>query len=479
MNSMSYDIVVVGGGVIGAFVARYLSRYQATTLVLEKENDVGDVTSMANSAIVHSGDDPKPGTLKARFNVAGNRMFDEISSDLDVEFNRCGSLNVAIYEEQLEALRKLQQNAEANGVPTQMLSAEEVKKIEPNINPEVKGALFAPTAGIVNPFTLTSHAMENACDNGVVLHLNEAVTAIVKLDSGFRVKTTKGEYICRVVVNCAGLHSDDIASMVEPIDWSIHPRKGEYYVLDHYAPGLVNHVLFPLPTAKGKGVLVTMTSSGDYLVGPSSEFVDDDEDFSTDVLTLSEVKKAATSLVPSIPFREQIRVFAGLRATPSNGDFIIGPSKTCPGFFNVAGMESPGLASSPAVGQYVADELVAPFLGLKTKENWNPKIRPYVHIASLPLEEQNRLIQERPEYGNIVCNCEKVSLGEIEDVVSRSVPCKTIKAVKKRTRAGFGKCQGGFCQPKVLLFLSKKLGISPLEVLYDKNGSEILGKESK
>ena len=473
------DIIIIGGGVIGAFVARNLSRYQVSTLVLEKENDVGDVTSMANSAMVHSGNDPKPGTKKARFNVEGNRMYPTVCEELDVEFEQNGSMNVALLDEQIPLLRALEENAKQNGVETRWLSKEEVLAMEPNINPEVKAALLCPTAGIVNPFTLTAHAFENACDNGVELHLGEAVIGIEKKGENFLVKTEKAEYEAKIVINCAGLQSDEIAAMIEPIDWKIQPRKGEYFVLDHYGKGLVNHTLFPLPSEKGKGILVMRTTAGNYLIGPSSEFVPSKEDFSTDSPTLADVKRQASDLVPNIPFREQIRVFSGLRSTPSTHDFVIEPSKKEPHFINVGGIESPGLASSPAIGRYVVEELVRPIIELKEKPDYNPRVRKYLHVNSLPLEERDALIKKNPHYGEIVCNCEKISLGEIEDVLSRSVPAKTIKAVKKRTRAGFGKCQGGFCQPKVLLLLAKYYGESPLNVLYDKDGSEILDKESK
>jgi glycerol-3-phosphate dehydrogenase len=473
------DIVIIGAGVIGSLIARNLSQYQLDVLVLEKENDVGDVTSMANSAIVHSGYDPVPGTKKALYNVEGNAMYPALCRDLDVPFGPVGSLTIALNPEQVEVLKDLQKRGSANGVETKLLSAAEVKAMEPNISPDVQGALLCPSAGIVNPFTLTAHAMENALDNGVQLHLGEAVTAIQHDKDHFIVTTSKGVYESKIVINCAGLHSEEIAKMIEPVDWKINPRKGEYYVLDHYAPGLVNHVLFPLPSEKGKGILVTMTTSGNYLVGPSSETIDDKEDFSTDALTLADVKRQATMMVPNIPFREQIRVFAGLRATPSTHDFIIEAAKSAPNFINVAGIESPGLASSPAIAMHVVDELVAPLLPLKEKANYNPKVRKYINLQSLSLEERNALIKKDPRFGEMVCNCEKISYGEIIDILSRSLPCKTIKALKKRSRAGFGKCQGGFCQPKVLFLLAEYYHLSPLEVLYDKDGSEILAKESK
>ena len=473
------DILVIGAGVTGAFIARNLARYELSVLVLEKENDVGDVTSMANSAIVHSGYDPLPGTKKARFNVEGNAMYPKIVKELDVEFEACGSLTVAIEEAQLEALKSLQERAKQNGVETKLLTGEEVKALEPNITKDVKGALLCPTAGIINPFTLTAHAMENAVDNGVELSLGEEVLEIEDKGEYFVVKTNKGSHQAKVVINAAGLNADQIAAMMDPIDWKINARKGEYYVLDHYAPGLVNHVLFPLPSEKGKGILVTMTTSGNYLVGPSSEWTEDKEDFATDSPTLAEVKRQASLMVPNIPFREQIRVFAGLRATPSTHDFIIEPSKGHPHFINGAGIESPGLASSPAIGRYVVEELVRPLVDLKEKKDFNPCVKPYLHPKTMGLKERAELVEKDPNYGKMICNCEEVSLGEILDNLSRSVPPRTIKALKKRTRAGFGKCQGGFCQPNVLLLLADYFHKSPLEILYDKDGSEILEKESK
>ena len=473
------DIIIIGGGAVGAFIARNLSRYDCDVLVIEKENDVGDATSMANSAIVHSGYDPVPGTKKARFNVEGNRMFPLLSEELDVEFEPCGSLTLATEESQLPMLEELYKRGQENGVPVEILTPEQVLALEPNVTKDVKGALRCPTAGIVNPFTLVAHAFENAIDNGVKLHLGEEVKDIHNLGDRFEVITSKGTYQAKMVINAAGVASEQIAKMIEDVPWSIRARKGEYFVLDHFAPNFVNHVLFPLPSEKGKGVLVTHTTSGNYLVGPSSEWVDDKDDTSTDSPTLEAVRASALTMVPNIPFRQQIRTFAGLRSTPSTHDFIIEPSKAAPNFINVAGIESPGLVSSPAIGKYVAEELVAPKLGLKEKANYNPRVRKYVCVHKLSQEEKERLVAENPHYGEMICNCEKISLGEIEDVLSRSLPALTIKAIKKRTRAGFGKCQGGFCQPKVLFLLAKKLGVSPMEVLYDREGSEILDKESK
>ena len=476
------DVTVIGAGVVGSLIARELARYELNVLVLDKENDVGNVTSMANSAIVHSGYDPKPGTLKAKFNVLGNRLFPELCEELDVHYINNGSLTVAIYDEQIPVLEELCERAKINGVPVQLLSKEETLALEPNLTKEVKGAILAPTAGIVNPFTLPIHAMENAVDNGVELKLGHEVVAIENKGDYFLIKTTKGDFESKVIINSAGLYSDKIHAMIEPIDYYLTPRKGEYFVLDHYGEDLVTHTIFPLPSEKGKGILVTNTTSGNFLVGPSSEAMESKEDFATDKLTLDEVRRQATLMVPNIPFNQVIRSFSGLRPTPSTHDFIIGYAKSTNHFINTSGIESPGYVSSPAIAKYVVEELVSKVLPLKKKENFNPYVRKRANLNSLSLEERNRFVKENPEYGEIVCNCEKISLGEIKDELSRSVPPTTIKGMKKRTRAGFGKCQGGFCQAKVLKEIAKAMGAKKTEVLYDKDDSYIahyLTKEEK
>ena len=473
------DVLVIGAGVIGTLIARELARYNLDAIVIDKENDVGNVTSMANSAIVHSGYDPKPGTLKAKFNVLGNSLFPKLCEELDVHYINNGSMTVAIYDEQLKLLDELEERSKLNGVPVQRLSAEETLALEPNLSKEVKGSLLAPTAGIVNVFELPVHAMENAVDNGVELALNEEVIAIEDKKDYFLVKTKKHEYQAKVVIDAAGVYSDKIHAMIEPIDYYITPRKGEYYVLDHYGEDLVKHTIFPLPSEKGKGILVGVTTSGNFIVGPSSEPQESKDDVSTDKPTLDNVRAQATLLVPNIPFNQVIRSFSGLRPTPSTHDFILGHAKTSDRFILASGIESPGYASSPAIAKYVVEELVGKVLPLTKKESFNPYVKKRVHLNRLSDEERNELIKKNPEYGQIICNCEKISLGEIKDELMRSVPPRSIKAMKKRTRAGFGKCQGGFCQPKVLKEIAKSLGIKESDVLYDKADSFIAHYETK
>ncbi len=474
-----YDAIVIGAGVVGSFIARNLSRYKMNVLVLEKDLDVADETTMANSAISHSGYDPLPGTFKAKMNVLGNKMMPGICQELDVPYEKCGTLTIAFSEKEIESLKELENRAKQNGVMARIIDQNELFKMEPNVNKEAKAALLCPEGGIVNPFLLAIHALENAVDNGVTLHLGEEVISLSKEKEFWKVRTKKGEYEAKVVINAAGVHSDDVAKMAGEIDWAIKPRKGEYYVLNHYAKGLVNHVLFSLPSEKGKGVLVTMTTSGNYLVGPSSEETPDKEDLSTDTPTLALVKEQAMRLVPSIPFGQSIRVYSGLRATPSTHDFILGPSNGDPSFINASGIESPGLVSSPAIGEYLVEEYVAKYLKPEKNDEYTPCIKPYSHPKEMPEEERDAFIKRNPEYGHIICDCEQVSLGEIKEAMSRSVPCLTVKAMKKRTRAGFGKCQGGFCMAKVLALLAKKEGDDLSKVDYGKENSPIVLTKAK
>lgn len=475
-----YDVIVIGAGVVGSFIARNLSRYRLKTLVIEKDLDGADEATMANSAIVHSGYDPLPGTFKAKMNVLGNKMMGEVCKELDVPFEKCGTLTLSFSEEENKKLNELLLRAKENGVKATILNQKELREKEANVSPKAIAALYCEEGGIVNPFLLSLHALENAIDNGVFLHLDEKVLALRKTPNGYVVASSKGEYETRLVINAAGTHSDEIAKMAGPISWEIEPRKGEYYVLNHYAKGLVNSVLFTLPTEKGKGVLLAKTTSGNYLVGPSSEPGNDRDDLSTDAPTLKKVKEMALRMVPSIPFYESIRVYSGMRATPSTHDFILGPQNGDPSFLNAAGIESPGLASSPALGEYIVERYVVPYLKPAHNANYSPFVKPYISPKKLSKEERDALIKDNPDYGKILCDCEEVSLGEMREVLSRSLPCLTLKAMKKRTRAGFGKCQGGFCQAKVLSLLASYQKVSLDKINYGKPHSPILlGKAKK
>ena len=476
-----FDVIIIGAGVIGSSIARALSKYQLKTLVLEKNSDVGDETSSANSAIVHSGYDPHPGTLKAEMNVLGNDLFGNLCKELDVEFERIGSLTVATNLEEAEYLTELYKNGIENGVEVEMICCEKLREMEPFITKKAVKALFAKTAGIVNPFELVVALMENAIDNGVELHLDEEVIDVKKDQNLYVVKTNDNEYLSKIVINCAGVNSDIINNYVSEQKEVIKPRKGEYYVLDHFPGEYVKHTLFSVPSSKGKGVLVSPTTHGNYLIGPSSEFVGSKDDKTTDALTLKEVLKEAYRLVDEIPMHHLIRQFSGLRAYHQSNDFVI--NSPLPGFINMLGIQSPGLASSPAIA-LKAIEMVSEYLEkvnekLVENPNFNPIRRPLYRINKLSIEDRQALISKDPRFGKMVCRCEKVSLGEVVDCIHRSCGARSVKGVKKRVRPGFGKCQGGFCEPLIMKILAEELGKNQLDINYSNSKSYILLAESK
>ena len=463
-----YDVIIIGAGVIGSSIARELSKYKLDIIVLEKENDVCEGTTSANSAIIHSGYDPEPNSKKAYYNVLGNQMYTQICEDLDVSFKRNGSITIAVDDEEVDILDELFERSKLNNVETKLLNQDELFEIEPNITKKALKGLYAPTAGIINPFELNVALMENAMDNGVKLSLNDEVTNIVLTDEGYDVYTNKNVYKAKYVINATGVYTDLINDKVNNHYFEIKARKGEYFVLDHFDDEFIKHTLFNVPSSKGKGFIVAPTTSHNYIVGPSSEFVDCKDDVSTDFSTLSEVKKAATNLVDVIDYSKQIRQFAGLRAVSSTKDFIIdSPEK---GFINVAGIQSPGLTAAPAIAVDVAKFIE----NKEINEKFNPKRKPMIRMKNFSDEQKNEMIKTNPSFGTIVCRCEKISEGEIIDVIHRNCGAKTIKGVKKRVRPGFGKCQGGFCESLVLKILSRELGTNILDIEYGKKGSNVL-----
>ena len=476
---MIYDVIIVGGGVIGCAIARELSKYKLRTVLLEKNNDVCNETSAANSAIVHSGYDPLPNSLKAQMNVLGNSMYPQMCKELDVPFIQNGSLTIATTDDEMNTLLSLQKRANENKVETKILSSEEVLKLEPQLNKDIKGALFAPTCGIVNPFELTVALMENAMDNGVELLLNHEVNNIKINENSVSVfcKNDK-ELECKVLINAAGLFADDINAFVDKDSFTITPRKGQYFVLDHFDLNFVKHTLFMVPSDKGKGVLVTPTTSGNYLIGPSSDFVDDKQDLSTTKDILDSVRSQASRIIENIPYANLIRQYSGLRAVSSTGDFIIEHSKVSKNLINVAGIQSPGLASCPAIALKVV-ELLKECMPINANEEFNPIRRKVYRLKEMSLEDKNKLISENPQFGHIVCRCEKISEGEIVDCIHRNCGATTVKGVKKRCRPGFGKCQGAMCEASVIKILARELKKDESEILYSENGSNILKYETK
>ena len=476
---MIYDVAIIGAGVIGGAIFRELTKYNLKVVELEKENDVAMGASKANSAIVHSGYDPEPGTLMAKYNVEGNKMFDKLCKDLSVPFKRNGSLIIGFDEDDQKELEVLYNRGIQNGVEgVKLLSAEEVLEIEPNLNKDVKGALFCPTGGIVGAYEFTIALSENAIDNGGELRLNSKVVGIEK-DENFKIKLENGDVVeARFVVNAAGIYADKIHNMVCEEDFKITPRKGEYYVLDKSQGRLFEKTIFQCPTKLGKGVLVTPTVHGNLLVGPDAIDTCDKDSVSTEYDGLAKVREVSLKTTNKVNFRENIRNFAGLRAIADKPDFIIGEAKDVKGFFDVAGIKSPGLSSAPAIAVDVVKMLGESGLALEKKDNFNEK-REQVHFIELSPEEKANLIKKDSRYGRIICRCENITEGEIVDSINRTLGARTIDGVKRRCRPGCGRCQGGFCGPRVQEIISRETGMNIEEVLLDKNGSYIISGKTK
>ena len=469
------DITIIGGGVVGCLIGRELSRYRVKTLLVEKDSDVANGTTKANSAIVHAGFDASPGTLKARFNVEGNAMYDRVCGELGVPLKRNGSLVLAFGKEELPELYTLMDRGKRNGVPSlELLSGDEVRRREPRISKEVVEALYAPTGGIVGPWELAIAAAENAVDNGMELMLDSEVTAIDRIEGGYRVTAGGRTVESKVVINCAGLYSDRIHDLVSEPCFRIIPRRGEYFVLDRSEGSFVSHTIFQCPTPNGKGVLISPTVHGNLIIGPNAEQVKDPEHVETTAAGLKSVRDAASRSCDGVAYNTVITSFAGVRSTPDTNDFIIGEAKGAPGFFDAAGIESPGLTSAPAIAVHVS-ALVRSYLGNPpANPDFNPVRRPMVHFARLGGEEKAAWIKKDPRFGRIVCRCESVTEGEIVDAIHRNAGATTVDGVKRRLRPGTGRCQGGFCGPRVLEILSRELHIPMNEVRKDRPASVLL-----
>lgn len=451
------DVIIIGAGVSGCAVARELSRYELDICVLEKESDVCEGTSKANSGIVHGGFDAKPGTLKAKLNVLGNQMMDEMAEKLDFPFRRNGAMVVCQSKEEMAVLEELMERGKKNGVEgMEMLSRSQALLLEPNLADTVYAAIHIPSSGIVCPFEMNLAYAENAVQNGVQFHLETEVKHIEKMENGFRVLTDKGMFETRFLINAAGVYADIFHNMVSREKIHITPRRGEYCLLDKNAGNLVERTIFQIPTPKGKGVLVTPTVHGNLLIGPTAADITDKEGTETTSDGLEEVMKKCTKSVKNIPKRQIITSFAGLRAHEDDGDFIIQEVKDAKGFIDVAGIESPGLSSVPAIGVYVRD-IMAGLTELCEKKEFCEHRKRITRISELSREEQNGLIQENPAYGQIVCRCEGVTMGEILDAIHRPLGATTLDGIKRRTRAGMGRCQAGFCTPKNMELLAEEL----------------------
>lgn len=444
-----YDVIIIGAGVTGCAVAREFSKYEGKVLVLEKASDIGEGTSKANSGIVHAGFDAIPGSLKAKLNVSGNQMMEQLSKDLDIPFQRNGSMVLCFQEQDIPKLEELMKSGIENGVKDlAILRKEEIKRREPNVSEEAVAALFAPGGGIVCPFHLTLALAENAFENGVEFKLNTEVTKIMKKDQTFLICTNQGDYQSKIVVNAAGVYADVFHNMVSKKTIQIIPRKGEYCLMDKAVGKMVTSTLFQLPTQYGKGVLVTPTVHGNLLIGPTAVDILDKEGIQTTQEGLDSVLNKASLSVKTLPKRQIITSFAGLRAHEKGGDFIIGEVEDVEGFVDVAGVESPGLTCAPAIGEYVV-QLILQKMPSAEKKNFKA-----TRVG----------IKKEDHYGQVICRCEMVTEGEILAAIHRPLGATTVDGVKRRTRAGMGRCQSGFCAPKTVEILARELGKKPEEI---------------
>jgi glycerol-3-phosphate dehydrogenase len=473
------DVIIIGGGICGCSLLYELSRYNVNALLLEKENDVADATTKANSAIVHAGYDPEPGTLMARVNVEGCALIEQLAKDLDIMYKKIGSLVVGFDDTDRAAIEKLLDKGNKNGVPgLRIVEGEELFKMEPNLSRGITCALYAPSAGIVAPWELALAQAECAVKGGAKVELETEVTGITKgSDGNFTVKTNKGEFKSRFVVNCAGTHSDVVSQMVEPSFFKITPKKGEYYVLDTTEGKLVNMTVFPCPSALGKGVLVSPTVHGNIIIGPDSTpwAIDD---YSTTAAGLDYIKKNADRIVPGINYRAAIRNYSGLRADAGIDDFIVAESKTCKGFFNNGAIKSPGLTSAPAIAKETAKLLKNAGLSSEPNPNFVAK-RKVVRFKELSQAEKKELLAKNPAYGTIICRCMTITEGEILDAFKRPIPPRSVDAVKRRVSAGMGRCQGGFCGPRVFDLIKKNMNIPAEKIMKDKEGMYVVNGRTK
>lgn len=472
-----YDVIIIGGGIIGCTAAYECSKYDFKTALLEKENDVACGSTKANSALIHAGFDPEPGTLMAKYNARGNALAHELARKLDIPFKETGSLVLAFSDEEKKEVQKLYENGIANGVPVEVLTGDEVRAREPNISKKVVNALWAPTCAIISPWEYTAALIETAVSNGVDCHLNSGVKRINRVDSVFEITTTGGEkYSAAYVINAAGLYADKVYEMAGGTGVTITPVRGEYFLFDKTMGDLVSTVVFQCPTKLGKGVVVAPTVHGNLYAGPDSETADARDDTSTHREGLDYVKEMAVKSVPTIDFSQNIRNFAGLRAVAGD-DFIVEKSEI-ENLINAVGIKSPGLSSAPAIAEDLVEILGQCGLALHKKEKFTDERR-VVRMSHLNKEERAARIRENPLYGTVVCRCQTITEGEIVDILKRPVVPRSIDGIKRRCAAGMGRCQGGFCEPRIHDIMARTLDVPMKEILQDTEGSYIVTGETK
>ena len=467
------DVVVIGAGAVGCAVARELSKYQVEVIVVDKNEDIGGDASKSNSAIIHTGYDASPGTLESQLVVAANPMYDSLTKDLEVPFKRIGGILPAFTEEQYEKLPEIKEKAFRNHVyDIEYKTKEELLSMEPNLNPEVKGGLYIPRESIIDPFILVQALAENANANGVTFLLNTLVTGITSENGAIKtVQTTEGEIETRYVINCAGLYCDSIAEMVGKAEYKVVARKGQFFILDKNTSCQVEHIVLPIPTKITKGKLMCPTIHGNMLVGPTAEDQESKTDKSTSTEGLDSIVRDVKNLIPKVNVRDTITQYSGLRPNRVPEGLHFDMWEDLKGFVNLSGVRSTGLTLSVAMGKYVVQQLLYHGEELVLKENFISHRKGIVKFSELSLTEQEALIKENPLYGNVICRCETITEGEILDAIRRPLGARSVDAVKRRVRAGMGRCQGGFCGPKVIELLARELNCQPTEINKNNTGS--------
>jgi glycerol-3-phosphate dehydrogenase len=463
-----YDVAIVGGGVVGCAIARELSRFHLNTVLLEKHAEVGFGTSKTNSGIIHAGQQTARNTLKGMLEVRGNAMFDTLQAELGFGFHRCGELVVASTPEQIPALEEMKRVGEEKGVPgLEMWGPERIRREEPNLSSHLVAALHAPSAGVINPYEFAFALIECAERNGVQLKVDCPVVAMTVQADHIVVKTPSEDVPARFVINAAGVYADQVAAMLGLHDFTIHPRKGEEYLLDKRVQGVVRRLVFPVPTKSSKGILIIPTFDGTIMVGPTALEHEDREDVATTYEGSDQVFGFVRRICPSIDERTTIAEFAGVRAVSNTGDFIIGPTSV-KGFINVAGIQSPGLTASPAIAEHVVKILGKEGLSLVEKDDFNPHVEAPPRFAQQSNAKRKELLAKDRRFGKLVCRCELVTEAEVHLAIDHGA--RTVDGVKFRTRAGMGRCQGGFCTTRVMEILAERLGV-PFDAVTKRGGS--------
>lgn len=472
-----FDVCIIGAGIVGSFLAYDLSHYEGSVAVIEKEHDVANQISIANSAIIHAGYDPQIGTLKGELNVLGARRYPQVCEELQVAYQKIGAFVVANEETQREQLETLRKRGEMRGIRCEIIEKAQLHEEEEHLNQNAVAALSVPDTAIITPWEVAIALMESAILNGTKLYLDEEVCAIKALTKGYQITTNKQVLCAKTIINAAGLGAEKIAEMIEgQAPFHIQVKRGEYYVLSKHAKDFVHHILYPLPSKQGKGVLCVPTIHGNLLLGPNAEEIPQ-VDNSTTSAGLTQVREQLEALVSQVPYQEVIRSYSGLRPCGNSNDFYIKESSTHPGIIHLGCIDSPGLASAPAISEYVIANFLMPKHTFVKKKSYQQR-KKQIRCEQLSKEERNALIKQQPAYGHIICRCENISEQEIVDCIHRPCGARSIKGVKKRVRPGMGRCQGGFCEVEVAKILARELHIPLTQVLYD-NEQSALGEEVK